>query len=231
MTPDIKVTIVGGGIGGLTLAIMLEAAQIDYLILERSSYLRTLGSTIAMNACSLRLLEQLGLWPDIQKVAKPIKAFHLQNEDLSSIGSIDFTFGEKHYGYYAYVMARPDLFDVLKSHVPKHKVLLQKQVVNVIEDDRGVLCKCSDGTEYWSDMVVGADGAYSQVRKIMYHQLRLQNQLPSTDDLPLKSTHHCVLGVSNALDPKSLPALKDKFSQFELMLFREQRCSVRQLPN
>ncbi|KAG0244841.1 hypothetical protein B0O80DRAFT_525432 [Mortierella sp. GBAus27b] len=226
MTPDIKITIVGGGIGGLALGIMLEAAQIDYVILERSSCLRTMGSTIAMNACSLRLLEQLGLWPEVQKIAKPIGAFHLKNEELSSIGSIDFSFGEKHYGYHAYVMSRPELFELLRSRVPKSKVLLQKNVVDVIEDDRGVLCKCYDGSEYWSDLLVGADGAYSQVRKLMYDQLRQENQLSPTDDLPLKFTHHCVLGVSEALNPTSFPVLKDKFSKFEIMLFSERRCSL-----
>ncbi|KAK3828939.1 MAG: hypothetical protein J3Q66DRAFT_383549 [Benniella sp.] len=226
MTLDIKLTIVGGGIGGLTLAIMLEAAKIDYLILERSSCLRTMGSTIALNACALRLLEQLGLWEEIRKIAKPIGAFHLQNEDLSPIGSIDFTFGEKHYGYHAYVMSRPELFALLRSRVPQSKVLLQKQVVDVVEDDRGVLCKCSDGTEYWSDMVVGADGAYSQVREMMYRQLRLQNQLPPTDNLPLRFSHHCILGVSNTLDPTFLPVLREKFSQFKITLFRERRCSL-----
>ncbi|KAF8929716.1 hypothetical protein BGZ58_008717 [Dissophora ornata] len=226
MTANIRVTIVGGGIGGLTLAIMLEAAQIEYLVLERSSALRTLGSTIALNACALRLLEQLGLWPEVQKIAKPISAFHLQNDDLSHIGSIDFTFGEKHYGYYGYVMARPDLFEILKSRVPSEKVLLLKTVLDVMETDRGALCRCSDGTEFWSDILVGADGAYSKVRERLYHQLKLQNQLPSEDDQPLRLTHVCILGVSKTLDPKVFPAVRDKFSKFELMLFRERRCSI-----
>ncbi|KAG0365134.1 hypothetical protein BGZ54_006835 [Gamsiella multidivaricata] len=225
-TQSIKVTIVGGGIGGLILAIMLEAARINYIVLERSASLRTIGSTIALNACSLRLLEQLGLWPEIQKIAKPIGAFHLQHDDLSHIGSIDFTFGEKHYGYYGYVMARPDLFELLKSRIPTKKVLLHKAVVDVIENDCGVTCRCADGTEYRSDILVGADGAYSKVRERMYHHLRLQNRLPSEDDQPLKLTHLCVLGVSSALDPKVFPAVMDKFSKFELMLFRERRCSI-----
>ncbi|KAG0006596.1 hypothetical protein BGZ65_006243 [Modicella reniformis] len=123
-------------------------------------------------------------------------------------------------------MARPDLFQLLKSHVPQRKILLRRHVVDVIEDDRGVLCKCSDGAEYWSDMVVGADGAYSTVRERMYHQLKPQNQPPSSDDQPLKYTHHCVLGVSKELDPNILPAIKDRFSRFEVMLFRERRCSI-----
>ncbi|KAG0321527.1 hypothetical protein BGZ99_003879 [Dissophora globulifera] len=226
MAPGIKVIIVGGGIGGLALAIMLEAAHIDYFVLERSSALRAMGGSIALNACSLRLLEQLGLWQDIQKIAKPIGAFHLRNDDLSFTGTIDFTFGETHYGYYGYVMTRPALFELLKSRVPSTKVLLQKTVVDMVEDDYGVVCWCSDGTEHRGDILVGADGAYSTVRENMYSRLKMQNRLPPGDDRCLKPTHICVLGVSEVLDPNVFPAVRDKFSTFELMLSQSRHCSV-----
>ncbi|KAF9192708.1 hypothetical protein BGZ50_008265 [Haplosporangium sp. Z 11] len=228
MSSEIKITIVGGGIGGLTLAIMLQAAGINnYIVLERSSVLKaTLGSTIALNACSLRLMEQLGLWPEIQKISKPIAGFNLHHDDLSPIGSIDFSFGERHYGYYGYVMARPALFEVLKSHVPKNKIALKKSVVDVIEDDSGVLCRCSDGTEVRSDILVGADGAYSNVREKMYRRLLAQNRLPAKDAEPLKVTHLSVLGVSKALDLDMFPAVREKFSKFELTLFRNSQYSI-----
>lgn len=222
-----RVTIAGGGIGGLTLAIMLDAANIDYTILERSSSLKTLGSTIALNACALRLLEQLGLWNDIQKIAKPIAGFNIQHDDLSPIGKIDFSFGEKHYGYYAYVMARPALFELLKSRVPANKIKLRKQVVDLIEDDMGVTCICEDGTQYKSDILVGADGAYSGVRESIYRRLKQQNRLPANDQEPMKLTHLSILGVSKALDPAIVPVMEDNHSWFQLMLFRNTRFSVR----
>ncbi|KAG0372060.1 hypothetical protein BGX24_000795 [Mortierella sp. AD032] len=226
MAPQMRVTIAGGGIGGLTMAIMLDAANIDYIILERSSSLKTLGSTIALNACSLRLLEQLGLWDDIQKIAKPIAGFNIQHDDLSPIGKIDFSFGEKHYGYYAYVMARPALFELLKSRVPTSKIKLSKQVVDFVEDGTGVTCICGDGSQFKSDILVGADGAYSGVRESMYRRLKQQKRLPLNDQQPMKLTHLSILGVSMALDPTIIPAMEDKHSWFQLMLFRYSRYSI-----
>ncbi|KAF9150693.1 hypothetical protein BG015_007482 [Linnemannia schmuckeri] len=221
-----RVTIAGGGIGGLTLAIMLDVANIDYIILERSSSHKTLGSTIALNACALRLLEQLDLWNDIQKIAKPIAGFNIQHDDLSPIGKIDFSFGEKHYGYYAYVMDRPALFELLKSRVPASKFRLLKQVVDLVEDDTGVTCICDDGSQFKSDILVGADGAYSGVRESIYRRLKQQNRLPANDQEPLKLTHLSILGVSKALDPAIAPAIEDKHSWFQLMLFRNTRYSI-----
>ncbi|KAF9353302.1 hypothetical protein BGX26_008918 [Mortierella sp. AD094] len=226
MIHNLRVTIVGGGIGGLTLAIMLQAARIDYVVLERSSALRAMGSTIALNACALRLMEQLGLWPAIQKIAKPIGAFHLQYDDLSSIGSIDFRFGGSHYGYHGYVMARPQLFELLKSRVPKSKTYLRKEVVDIIQDDHGVVCKCADGSKFWSDILVGADGAYSKVRETIYQELMSLDLLPESDAKSLDVTHLCVLGVSKTMDPKKFPSVKEEFSEFELMIFRERRLSI-----
>lgn len=42
------------------LGLMLEQASIDYLILERSSEIRPLGSAISLNGTVLRVFEQLG---------------------------------------------------------------------------------------------------------------------------------------------------------------------------
>ncbi|KAG0337011.1 hypothetical protein BG000_005915 [Podila horticola] len=219
----VKVVIAGGGIGGLALAIMFEAAKnIDYIVLERSSAHKTLGSTIALNACSMRMMEQLGMLADIKKISKPIGGFSLRNDDLSPIGHIDFTFGERQYGYGGCVMSRPALFDLLRSRVPEDKLLLRKQVSNVIETCAEVRVICADGSEYSGDILAGADGAYSTVRDIMYKKLRL----PASDSKPLELTHVCVLGVSEPMDPVKYPRLLDDFSTFEMTLFRDKPLSV-----
>ena len=226
MSSQMSVIIAGGGIGGLALAIMLDAAGIDYIVLERSSSLKTLGSTIALNACALRLLEQLGLWKDIQKIAKPIAGFNIQHDDLSPIGKIDFSFGEKHYGYYAYVMARPALFELLKSRVPAKNIKLRKHVVDIIEDDTGVTCLCEDGSKFTSDILVGADGAYSSVRESMYRRLKQQNRLPVNDQRPLRLSHLSILGVSKPIDPSIIPDMENENSVFQITLFKNSKHSV-----
>ncbi|KAG0269340.1 hypothetical protein DFQ27_003849 [Actinomortierella ambigua] len=223
---NLKVIIVGGGIGGLALSIMFERAGIDYEVIERSSTLKTLGSTIGLNACVLRLLDQLGMYPDIERISKPIGGFHLQDEHLNPIGYIDFSFGKKHYGYCGRVMSRPALYEILKNKVPASKVHLSKQITAIRELKDGVECECSDGVVYRGDLLVGADGAYSQVRQVVQDILREQGKLAKGDTSPLRLRNHCVLGVTSQLDHLKFPTLDSEFSQFEIMLFRDKPISI-----
>lgn len=86
-----KVTIVGGGIGGLALANMFEKAGIEYIILEKAATIRALGSSLGLDASTLRVIEQLGLLEEFMKVSKPVRYFNFYNEAIQPIGMVDFS--------------------------------------------------------------------------------------------------------------------------------------------
>lgn len=88
---DIRVTIVGGGIGGLALANMFEKANISYIILEKATTIRALGSSLGLDASSLPVMEQLGLLEDFYKASNAVRHFNFHNEAMNSIGMIDFS--------------------------------------------------------------------------------------------------------------------------------------------
>ena len=56
-----KVIIAGGGVSGLSLAVMLEKFGIDYVVLEAyESIAPTIGASIGMHPNGLRILDQIG---------------------------------------------------------------------------------------------------------------------------------------------------------------------------
>lgn len=67
---DLKVLIVGGGIAGLTLATLLEKADIDFQVYERAAVVRPLGSVVAIGPNVLALIEQIGLLDKFAAAAK-----------------------------------------------------------------------------------------------------------------------------------------------------------------
>lgn len=88
---DIRVTIVGGGIGGLTLANCFEKAGINYIILEKSTNIRALGSSLGLDGSSLPCMAQLGLLEDFYTASKPVRHFNFYSEDIKPIGLVDFS--------------------------------------------------------------------------------------------------------------------------------------------
>src|SRR5690606_31393844 len=75
-----KVMIVGAGIGGLTLAILLEKAGIEYEVYERNTILRPLGSATSLSPNVLPLFEQLGILPELEAISKPAPHLDIYKE-------------------------------------------------------------------------------------------------------------------------------------------------------
>lgn len=58
------------------------------------------------------------------------------------------------------------LYDKLDDK-SKGKILLSKKVTEIVNFPGTVVAKCADGTEFTGDIIVGADGIHSRVRREM----------------------------------------------------------------
>ncbi|KAG0210645.1 hypothetical protein BGX28_009071 [Mortierella sp. GBA30] len=213
------ILIVGGGIGGLTLAILLEHARISYTVLERSTSVRLLGSAIALGPGVLPLFEQIGILEEIEKQSRPVARGMVWSEKLVPIMDLDHRATQKRYGFLTRVISRPTLYQILLSKVPAEKMHMGKKIVSMTqpsmvqeEDERQkhqypVSVSCADGSEFYGDIVVGADGAYSAIRQLLYQQIeddfnsasvsptsQAVQPLPASDKEQLSFTSTCLVG-------------------------------------
>ncbi|KAF9209354.1 hypothetical protein BGZ59_010157 [Podila verticillata] len=206
------ILIVGGGIAGLTLAILLEKASIPYTVLERSKKIRLLGSAIALGPNVLPLLEQIGLLEEIQEHSRPVTRGVVWSEKMIPIMDLDHTMTGKRYGFSTRVIARPMLYQILMSHVPHEKIHMGKNIVSFSQDNQTVLVTCEDGTIFRGDILVGADGVYSSVRRNLYTQMMqspsTEVQLPESDKEQLSFTSTCLVGQTAPLDASKFPFVK-----------------------
>ncbi|KAG0324332.1 hypothetical protein BG004_003495, partial [Podila humilis] len=217
---DLKVIIVGGGLAGLVMGIMLEHAGIDYHILEQASRLRPLGTSISLHPVIMDLMDQLGLLQDMYRMSKPMRGITVMSANGRKMGRIDARSNKR----------RPDLHEFLLAKIPSQKLTTGKRVIDISESESEVTVTCMDETTYVGHLVVGADGAYSAVRQLMYEKLKDSGELPESDKRPLYFDKQCVVGMTCPLDPKKYPVLLDDSCEVKVLLGKDQHTSMWILP-
>ncbi|KAF9320542.1 hypothetical protein BG003_005725 [Podila horticola] len=197
------VLIVGAGIGGLTLAILLHKAKIPFFVYERAHDVKPLA-----------IFEQMGIYEEFQKIGKPVTSVATFNNEIKPRVFQDWTERIELGGGIEYIVARPDLYELLLRQVPKEKIFMGKKVMSFEQNKDGVMIRCADNQTHHGDILVGCDGAYSGVRQHLYKILKKKKELPKSDDLPLPFSTVCLVGQTNPLDPEQFPDLKKETSQF-----------------
>ncbi|GJJ69964.1 hypothetical protein EMPS_02313 [Entomortierella parvispora] len=227
---DLRVIIVGAGLAGLIMAIMLEKAGIDYHILEQASRLRPLGTSISLHPVILDIVDQLGLLDEMVAMSKPLRGITVLSSKGRKVGRIDTRSKKQKRGHQAMVMSRPDLHELLLSKIPAQKLTTGMRVLGMTETQSGVLVTCADESTFFGHLVVGADGAYSATRRIMYSDLKMQGLLPEADKTPLYVDKQCVVGMTCPLDPVKYPVLLDSGCEVKVLLGKDQHTSMWILP-
>lgn len=124
-------------------------------------------------------------------------------------------------------MARPDLYNLLYRQIPPERIHHGKKVLNCWQSEEGVTIRTWDKKFYHGDILVGADGAYSDVRQRLFESLREKGTLAPSDDVPLPFECVCLVGQTDVLDPEEFPALHESFSQGQTVLGISQPANVR----
>ncbi|KAG0020492.1 hypothetical protein BGZ81_009313 [Podila clonocystis] len=212
------VLIAGAGLGGLTLALLLEQAKINYAVFERTAKVKPLGAAIAMTPNILPIFQQLNLLDELLSFCIPGKNLDMYRENMTRIGGIEGEYYKKITGYDTVFFWRPALHEWLLSKIPPSKLHMGKKILAVQQSEEGVKMRCSDNTGYTGDILIGADGAYSGVRQSLYKQLDQQGLLPEEDRKEMPMTYVCMVGTTKSLDPEKYPELKDPHSHFSTVL-------------
>ncbi|KAF9376060.1 hypothetical protein CPB97_011064, partial [Podila verticillata] len=208
-----KVLISGGGIGGLTLALLLYKANMPFLVLERAKEIKPLGSVMSLGASLGPLFKQLGIYDEFVRRGKHFNQAHMYKEDLKHVHTMEGGFVKEAVGHDEYILSRPELYDLLFNSIPRERILLGKRVLSFSQTSARIVVQCSDNSKYHGDILVGADGAYSAVRQQLYKYLKVDNALPAADNVTLPFGCVCLVGQTEVLDPDVFPDLKENLAQ------------------
>jgi len=93
-----------------------------------------------------------------------------------------------------------------------------KKIVSLQQDLESVTITCEDQSTYTGDLLIGADGAYSDVRKAMYKDMEKDGLSPKikVDDPQIHIMSY--LGVAENLDPANYEGLGEEESHSDTII-------------
>ena len=164
------VLIVGAGIAGLTAAIALRHKGIDATIIEQASQLSEIGAGIQIAANGSVVLRELGLEQAV--AAKSVIPGSFDMRDIRD-GKLLWVAplgeeGTRRWGAPLYNVHRADLIEILADALPAESLRLGLHSTGFSQDDNGVTVHIEDGDDLHGDVLIGADGIHSVIRKQLF---------------------------------------------------------------
>jgi 2-polyprenyl-6-methoxyphenol hydroxylase-like FAD-dependent oxidoreductase len=166
-----KVLIIGGGIGGFSTAIAMHQRNISVEIVEVHRNWRVYHVGIIVQSNFVRALAQLGVGKEAVDAGFAYRGWRfLNNEDGRELARDEgvSTAGKEYPADLG--LARPALHNVLYKKVTDLGIPLRQGVTfsSITQEGEKVNVKFTDGSSGSYDLVVGADGAYSKVREVLF---------------------------------------------------------------
>jgi 2-polyprenyl-6-methoxyphenol hydroxylase-like FAD-dependent oxidoreductase len=165
MTRTERILIIGGGLAGLTSAVALRRLGFEPELIERAASWRTLGTGIVIQPNAMRLLWDLGIGSDVEKVGAVVGSFQYLSRAGDLLSEVDLSELWRGVGS-GVTVERGALQNALLCGVDHARCRLGVSVASLHQRDGVVSVGFSDGACADYDLVIGADGVGSTVRAL-----------------------------------------------------------------
>ncbi|KAL4805182.1 hypothetical protein BDV18DRAFT_25657 [Aspergillus unguis] len=178
MAKEFTVAIIGGGMGGLSLAIGLLRRNVPVQIYEAAAEFREVGLGLSIGPAAHRAMPLID--PKIQQIYDALITTHADSPGYERFKQTWFEVvwagGEKSDEVLLDLKALPsgqttvrraDFLDALVKLVPEGVAHFGKRVERVLECEDGMEMRFEDGSVASASVVVGCDGIHSKVKQFV----------------------------------------------------------------
>ncbi|HCA09699.1 FAD-dependent monooxygenase [Chryseobacterium sp.] len=158
-----SISIIGAGIGGLTLGNILKQQQLDFSIYESAPEIKPVGAGIMMAVNAMQIFDKLGLKEKIENAGNKVHGISITDESLKPITKTNIAVLEKKYSSCNVAIHRAELQKILAENIGYEKIQLNHSL-HKIEKKQNYILDFENGIQTESEIVFGADGIKSNIR-------------------------------------------------------------------
>ena len=161
-----KVLISGAGIAGATAAYWLAKGGFEVTVVEQDRGMRSSGSPVDVRGAAVEVAERMGVMAQIREADTCVRDMVFVNARGRVVSRVDMrTFAEPG----DVELPRGDLAAILRAAVPDEVEFEFGNAVTALDQDAdGVTADFASGPARRFDLVIGADGAHSNVRALAF---------------------------------------------------------------
>jgi 2-polyprenyl-6-methoxyphenol hydroxylase-like FAD-dependent oxidoreductase len=164
-----RILISGASIAGSTVAFWLARHGLSPTVIERAPGLRTGGNGVDVRGQAVEVAEQMGIMAQIRAAATDVIGTSFVDATNRSVARIDMQAIQRKYGSGEVEIMRGDLVAILHEATGDDVEYVFKDSIRTLQQDGdGVTVTFESGATRRFDLVIGADGMHSAVRRLVF---------------------------------------------------------------
>ncbi len=169
-----KIIIIGGGVGGLCTAIALQQSGFDVKVYEKVKKLGEVGAGLTLWSNALHVLRALGLADAVIAAGSKLTRSQIRADNGETLFDARTDEMETKYGEPVVAIHRAALHEILINALKPDTLKLSMNCARFEQDENKVTVHFENGESDSADVLIGADGIHSVVRKQMFPEIELR---------------------------------------------------------